>query len=1260
MAAAAGFLEIRKRTQIQHVDTPITASIMPPPHQPVLPFQQAIVDQILVAENCLLVLGAGLGRSQLVAAYLKELSKKNPHGLVFLLNLAVEEALQLEAVLETEGDRSPRVSDGMRFCVFTSSAEAGGRGESPRSVRESVLVRIGYDGTTSRETEGPGDGIGTPPEAGGVPTKTKSNKYYAGPSEREGAYGRGGVFAVSSRMLATDFLGKRFSPEKVTKLILFHAEQVREVAHPAGFLAHAIVRRLPPQIADFTPMTGADTSAASTGGAIVAISNDFVKLERAGFDRVMHACGFLRKAFLWPRIHHRVEESLKGGGGAPPTGSVEGSAGVGAAAVGGAAAGLGDGTSSGVGDSSSIRQTRVPLAPKVAQLQKALVTLAEDLLAQLSDVSSQCRDLLEAASSVGGVSLMQQEHAASASAKNHSSVLAPAAKMGRPPFKGGTPGASKAKGATSSDVLQQLASQAMFPGFGSALRQILDPFFLNNARELKWADAERKRKNCLAEVEELLKDLGEMPGLFSSLGRLDCVGFWELLCDALPSGQEEVEDNSAGGALVRVRGLARSRIFGAAGSLALEVPGLWRALLEVLKKIGSSAHVGGAVGGAGAPTGATTTGTAAVKVGGDPKVIELEDSSDEEAMKTPDAKRRKIAGPKAKAVAATAKLAAPKAKAGVSAADPQTVVPNNTGSGSVRTVVIPCGSERQQQQLASVLEKGALGTVLESYIAFATQKDLLVASPEGFVHAAVVKKGGQSQSSSANPGGPAMLSAAQQEVPPVAKAPSTGPAASPPRARAGAVASASSSRTPVPRAGGPGSLKNSLMPPTFPNSKKKPPPSKKMTPARAQHRGNKTRRKLDPSFAAHVEQARAMLVETDTTPLCTRSDLLHVHLVLVASLEAALRRLRPNHIVLLEPDLQTLRNVEVFSARARARVLGAPQVHLLSAPADTSLEHFFYQRHLGDEAQAVQRTAAAKKAHLADIGKLHGRPFKLYEDTEHAELIANTRIGGGTLAQKRKMATASSIVVDLREFNAKLPWFLYQRHSLIPWTIAVGDYVLSRDIAVERKGVLDLAHSLQSGRLARQCASLIKCYNNPAVLLEFEGARRFLTWGTSAATTSFNGARTSDQFVLSGSRLSSAELRGRLLGLVLWFGVKLKLLWSPSLAGTAKLFTRLKKNRLEPSVVGGEQKSSGNLGEQSRVNSRAVEALRRLPGISGTNVLSVAAGLGDSGIVGLVSMSRAEVVALLGGEQEGEELYAYLHGAEANRTLSFVEEDPVF
>ena len=84
--------------------------------------------------------------------------------------------------------------------------------------------------------------------------------------------------------------------------------------------------------------------------------------------------------------------------------------------------------------------------------------------------------------------------------------------------------------------------------------------------------------------------------------------------------------------------------------------------------------------------------------------------------------------------------------------------------------------------------------------------------------------------------------------------------------------------------------------------------------------------------------------------------------------------------------------------------------------------------------------------------------------------------GGETLAQTelklnqqiREKSTRDIIAVDSREFSSMTPVYLYEEGFwIIPMQLTVGDYILSDEIAIERKSVKtgDLFESFKSGRL---------------------------------------------------------------------------------------------------------------------------------------------------------------------------------------------------
>ena len=78
----------------------------------------------------------------------------------------------------------------------------------------------------------------------------------------------------------------------------------------------------------------------------------------------------------------------------------------------------------------------------------------------------------------------------------------------------------------------------------------------------------------------------------------------------------------------------------------------------------------------------------------------------------------------------------------------------------------------------------------------------------------------------------------------------------------------------------------------------------------------------------------------------------------------------------------------------------------------------------------------------------------------------------------------------------------------------VADYILSPGMCVERKAVPDLRQSLNSGRLFSQAEAMVRHYDLPVLLIEFEEDKAFrlfsenevtdrisVSWATALSTT---------------------------------------------------------------------------------------------------------------------------------------------------------------
>ena len=214
-------------------------------------------------------------------------------------------------------------------------------------------------------------------------------------------------------------------------------------------------------------------------------------------------------------------------------------------------------------------------------------------------------------------------------------------------------------------------------------------------------------------------------------------------------------------------------------------------------------------------------------------------------------------------------------------------------------------------------------------------------------------------------------------------------------------------------------------------------------------------------------------------------------------------------------------------------------------------------------------------------------------------------------------AGAPGVVVDARELRSGLPRALHERGVAVSVeTLAVGDYVLSRRHAVERKNVDtgDLDSSLESGRLWTQLRSLEHHYANPLLLLEFERKTRPLSLRPLPDS------------------LHARHPVAKLAKCVLEYP-NARLLWSPSAADTPALFAAL--------AGGGDVDVAGAraLKDEQDFHRRALE---KLPGVAKAPAAKRAFLFeSDLCLADLATLTQDELGALLGPEAAAE-LAAFL------------------
>jgi DNA excision repair protein ERCC-4 len=339
----------------------------------------------------------------------------------------------------------------------------------------------------------------------------------------------------------------------------------------------------------------------------------------------------------------------------------------------------------------------------------------------------------------------------------------------------------------------------------------------------------------------------------------------------------------------------------------------------------------------------------------------------------------------------------------------------------------------------------------------------------------------------------------------------------------------------------------------------------------------------------------------------------------------------PDRIIVYDPDVALIRQIELYTAQNNARRVIQGDANELENPRQTirvyllryepSPELDKFHARLVRERKAFEDLIKSKGSMALNITSnnddIRYTPVERADNSAAANSI--TRKGGGRNAQ---MQNRVRLVVDVREFMSSLPAVLYsQAYSLVPVTLEVGDYVLCPEICVERKTIPDLRGSLHSGRLYHQAEAMCKHYSIAILLIEFDGEKAFALQSPAEL----------------GVDIQSGHIMSRLVLLCLHHP-RLRLVWSRSLHATADIFRQLKANYDEPdpAVCQNVGVSDGNI----KSNSAALEMLRRVPGVNESNFRAIAKEAGS--IAGLCTLS-SETLQRVMGAVAGARLWEFLH-----------------
>lgn len=194
------------------------------------------------------------------------------------------------------------------------------------------------------------------------------------------------------------------------------------------------------------------------------------------------------------------------------------------------------------------------------------------------------------------------------------------------------------------------------------------------------------------------------------------------------------------------------------------------------------------------------------------------------------------------------------------------------------------------------------------------------------------------------------------------------------------------------------------------------------------------------------------------------------HVIVVAHSESAapqtnlLDEVRPGFIVMYDADMGVVRSIEVYNAQHSSRIQPL-KVYLLMY--ENSVEEHRYMTLVAKEKRSFEQLIIAKETLVISL------PDNAV-DLEKERLLT---LDGGVHSSDTRISNKNNgidkknmkIVVDVRDFRSTLPSLLYGGGlAVVPRTLLVGDYVLSAEVCVERKGISDLFQSLASGRLYNQ------------------------------------------------------------------------------------------------------------------------------------------------------------------------------------------------
>jgi DNA excision repair protein ERCC-4 len=365
-----------------------------------------------------------------------------------------------------------------------------------------------------------------------------------------------------------------------------------------------------------------------------------------------------------------------------------------------------------------------------------------------------------------------------------------------------------------------------------------------------------------------------------------------------------------------------------------------------------------------------------------------------------------------------------------------------------------------------------------------------------------------------------------------------------------------------------------------------------------------------------------------------------------------LSAVQPHFVCVLDPDVATVRQLEVFKALHP----GFPLRVYFFVYAE-SVEEERYRATLRREQDAfyalIQEKASlvfpqlpstlSSASSSSSSLMMSGAPLPL--SMRNADTFSSSASTNTTTTGKEQR-----IIIDLREFRSQLPALLHAepQTTIVPVTLLVGDYILSPELCVERKALSDLVQSLGSGRLHAQAEAMERSYKTPLLLIEFDASRPF---GLSSAAD------------LADRDLSCTHTLAK-VAILTMHHPRLRLLWARTPHSSVRLLLALKTHHEQPNAQDAIAKGDDDLLPAATCRSvgdltadaaaadssttggpvtTAIDVLRKLPGVTPHNVRTLVQRW--DALADLCAARRDELCEALGA-QNGGKLWDFLHKGE--------------